>query len=292
MVNDIADPAGDLNGKSAPVITKSSTDAYNSLNITKTTAYSDNNRLINKSNRIRPEYTNDFDGWMGIIDARYKLTNSFKIAAEFGYASGDNDPTINEVNKKYHGFVGLHEIYAGKRVFAQMVLGERYIPRLRGLVAGQREADGFRAKVDNNFTDLTYFGVGATWKPESYEKNRFKVNPNLVFFWKNDDSYKYVLDTVTPDNSHVSSTEKAGSFLGTEINLIANYELIKDLTLGAIVAFFAPGSFYKDVKGVPLRGDFYRDKIPSDAKTGLNPADYRLSDDNAFWGVISLEYRF
>ncbi len=287
---------GDMNNKSAPVNSASTGAIYNSTNINKTVAYpngGDNNeRLINKSNRIRPEYTNDFEGYMAIFDARYQATKTLKIAAELGYASGDNDPTINEINKNYHGFIGLHELYMGKRVFAPMVLGERYIPRLRGLVAGQKEVDGFRAKIDNNFTDLTYFGVGATWKPASYEKNRFKINPNLVFFWKNDDSYKYNLDTANPDNSQVSSTQKARSFLGTEISLILNYELIKDLTLGAIVSFFAPGTFYKDVKGVPIRGDFYRDKIPSDARTGLNPADYRISDDNAFWGVISLEYRF
>jgi hypothetical protein len=180
----------------------------------------------------------------------------------------------------------------GKRVFSPQLLGERNIPRVMGLVAGQQEVAGFRAKTNNTFSDLIYFGLGANWQPENLRVNRFKFNPNIMLFWKDDESYKYVLDSAHPDLSQVSTTEKASNFIGAEFSIIFSYELIKDLTLGAIASLFVPGSYYKDIKGVPLKGDFYRDKIPSDARAGVDPANFRLSDDNAFYGVVSLEYRF
>lgn len=248
--------------------------------------------MKNLDTRIRPEYKNDFDGWMGILDSRYQFTKEFKMSLEGGYASGDNDPHVEEVNKKYKGFVGLHEIYMGKRVFAPLLLGERYIARPLGLLPNQYEVNGFRAKQNNTFSDLIYFGIGATWKPTKIVKNRFKVNPNLMFFWKDDHSYKYVVDSSNPDNNHTSDTDKASSFMGAEFSVIFNYELLKDLTLGGIVSLFVPGSYYKDIKGVPLKNDFYRDVLTSDLRSGIDPLNYRISDDCAFYGVLSLEYRF
>ncbi|MFH1461931.1 MAG: hypothetical protein ABIF12_03225 [bacterium] len=288
---------GDLNGQSAPVIDNSRDAAYNSANITKAAGdfygpAGQPNILVNRSTRIRSEYRNKFMGWMGILDARYRVNNELKFSAEGGYASGDNDPHIEEVNKNYDGFVGLHELYMGKRVFAPLVLGERYIARPLGLVAGQREVDGFRAKVNGTFSDLKYIGLGATWQPELIVKNRFKVNPNLMFFWKDDHSYKYVIDANNPDNNQVSDTEKARSFMGAEFSVIFNYELLKDLTLGGIVSLFVPGSYYKDIKGVPLKNDFYRDVLTADLRNNIDPLNYRLSDDCSFYGVLSLEYKF
>ncbi len=284
----------DLDGKKAPVNDASTSAAYNDTNITKDVGvvYGPNGILKNLDSRIRPEYTNKFNGWMGIIDARYKVAKNFKISAEAGYVSGDNDPHIEEVDKNYDGFVALHSLYIGKTVLAPLFLGERVIARPLGLITGKKEVDGFRAKTNNTFSDLRYFGIGATWKPEQYRRKRFKVNPNLVFFWRDNESYKYVVDVNNPDNNQVSDTDKASTFFGAELNLIFNYELIKDLTLGGIFSVFAPGSYYKDVKGVPLRHDFYRDVLSADLRGDVNPLDYRMSDDFEFYGVISLEYRF
>lgn len=291
---------GDLDGQSAPVINNSRDAAYNSANITRVAGdtygpVGQPNILVNKSTRIRPEYRNKFTGWMAILDAKYRVNSELKLSIEGGYASGDNDPHVIEVNKNYGGFVGLHELYMGKRVFAPLVLGERYVARPLGLVPGKYEdanIDNFRAKLNNTFSDLKYVGLGATWQPEKLVKNRFKVNPNLMLFWKDDDSYKYIVDINNPDNNHVSDTEKARNFMGAEFSVIFNYELLKDLTLGGIASLFVPGSYYKDIKGVPLRNDFYRDILTADLRDGVDPLNYRLSDDCAFYGVISLEYRF
>lgn len=290
----VVNSGGTFNDKSAPVNTTTISAAYDANNITKANSVPyETNQLKNLDTRVRPAYKNDFTGWMGIIDTRYHIAKNFKIAAEYGYASGDNDPHINEVNKNYDGFVGLHELYMGKRVFSPLVLGERSIPRPLGLVAGQTEVgDNFRAKTNNTFSDIQYLGLGATWKPEKFREHRFKLNPNLMLFWKNDESYKYVLDTANPDNSQVSDTQKASSFLGTEASVIFNYELLKDLTLGGLIAVFVPGSYYDDIKGVPLKNDFYRDQLSSTDRANVNPADYRLSNDTAFYAVLSLEYRF
>jgi hypothetical protein len=256
--------------------------------------------IYNASNRFRPAYTNRFDGWMGTIDAAYTFENiNLKIAAEYIYASGDYNPHIKEENKHYHGFIGLHELYSGTRVKSAVISGERSIVIPESLPAGKTErssnnGDNFRGKSNTTLTDLHVLGFSATWTPENLKHRKFSINPNVLFFWKEHESYKYEIDPTNADNNQTSSHHLADHFLGTEVNLYLNYELLKDLSMKGVLAIFMPGQFYKDVRGVPIGKDYIRDVLNKNGKT-VNAADYtkyRLGTDNAIFGNIAVSYKF
>ena len=92
--------------------------------------YPDYPQYTNAADRFRPAYKNDFDGWMAVLDAAYNLRKwNLKWAVSWGYASGDVNPHIVEKDKKYNGFVGLHEGYCGKRVQSIFLLDMRLLKR-------------------------------------------------------------------------------------------------------------------------------------------------------------------
>ncbi|MBD3231200.1 hypothetical protein GF322_00905 [Candidatus Dependentiae bacterium] len=254
------------------------------------------NLLTNKSGRIRPAHRINLRGWMGTIDTSYDFSKyNFKIALGLMFASGDTDPhdSKEEYNKTYHGFIGLHELYNGKRVKSALLAGEREIRKPLSLKYDRYEDPnyvdpnkaGYYAKVATTFTDLVSIGTGFTWYPK-----KLNFNSNVLLFWKDDDSAKYILDTNNVNNSHTSSADnKASKFLGTEFNIIFNYQLLRNLNFGGVFALFFPGTFFKDIKGVPFRYDYYRANLMG---TGANPADYRISDDTAMFIDASLTYKF
>ena len=80
--------------------------------------------LINSENRFRNPYVNLFRGWMFVADAGhwiYKKDLLISVAA--GVASGDDNPNYVSKDGTYDGFIGLQEIYSGKRVRSAFVLG-------------------------------------------------------------------------------------------------------------------------------------------------------------------------
>jgi hypothetical protein len=234
---------------------------------------------------------------MGVIDVSYNIENiNVKIAAQYLYASGDFDPRDFEETKTFHGFIGLHELYYGKRVISAVIGGERYITLPASLPPGRKEVDGFRGRAYNGITDMHMLGFGASWYPEGAKKRNFSLNPNVVFYWKQHDSYKYEIDVQDSSNNGTSSTERARKFLGTEFNLYAHYQLLKGLTLKGTVAIFIPGSFFHDIKGVPCQNDYYLNlsQVQRD-RYGITSSDlykYRLGTDNALFGNIILHYEF
>ncbi|MCF7799611.1 hypothetical protein K9L05_01625 [Candidatus Babeliales bacterium] len=236
------------------------------------------------NNRFRQAYKNKLRGWMATIDTLYNLKKwNLKFAASYAYASGDGNPHTVESNKTYHGFIGLHELYQGKRVESKFVLGERTIKQPVSIRNNEATDD---VSSNTMFTDLHVLGFGTTWTPK-----KLKLNPNLLFYWKAKSSLKYDSSTGNP----ISDT-KASKFKGTELNLISSYELLKNLTLEGIFAIFFPGSYYKDIKGAKFADDYY-DKyisgnIPASAAGTVNPADYRISDHTAGFMDISLTYKF
>ena len=251
------------------------------------------NYLQNKADRIRPAYIIKLRGWMGVIDAAYHIEKiDLSIGTEFAHASGDADPHVkgDERDKTYRGFIGLHELYNGKRITSALIAGERSIKKPANLLKGEKEADGFRAHSNPTFSDLNYIGFNLTWAPSAFKHKKLELSPNLIFFWKASTSYRYDFDAADPDLSQVSDDVKAGTYLGTEINLFVQYELLKDLSLWGVVAAFIPGSYYKDIKGVPIATDYWRDTLGAPPET--DPLKFRISDDTGFFMKISLVYKF
>lgn len=238
------------------------------------------------ANRFRPAYTNKLRGWMFVADAAYNLPEyNLKFALAYNYASGDNAPYENEKNETYKGFIGLNENYCGKRVPSVLILDERYtmIPS-----AVTRNSDELQSNPA--FTDMHVFGGGVTWTPHVGGK-KVTVNPNSLFFWKDSSSKKVIIVDNSPDGWEASKTQNARSFMGTEINLITNCEVLKNLKLYGKFATFIPGAFFKDVAGVPLDLDLFStikglDEVVYSAK------DFRLGHDTCYHVNIGLEYKF
>lgn len=236
------------------------------------------------ANRFRPAYTNKLHGWMFVTDAAYKLPDyNLKFAIAYNYASGDANPHENEVNKTYKGFIGVNEGYFGKRVPSIFLLDERF---LKVPTALTRNSDELVADV--SFTDIHVLGAGATWTPTVGGK-KVSLNPNMLFFWKDSTSKKVIVGTGVNGWS-ASTTENASKYMGSELNVVAECEMLKDLKVFGRFASFIPGSYFTDVAGVPLDDDFFAKAYK--VNPNYNAKDFRLGHDTAYYADFGLSYKF
>ena len=277
----------DVNGAVVNVTTANKTIVDASNNITNDSYIGTGDEaLYNSATRFRPEYTNKYGGWMFVADAAYTFDEAdVKIAATYGYASGDKNPhspqnSDIEKDKTYRGFVGLQEWYTGKRVKSVIVLDARKIKRPLTIPTDERSAGD-----DTSFTDLQFIGAGITWFPKEHNVDRFSLTSNVLSYWKAYTAHKYDRANET------TSSAEASKFLGVEWNVRLRYEVFKNFHAYGDFAIFFPGTYYNDVKGTPLRGDIYN-KLDAANRTGLDPANYRLGNDTACYMNLGLFYKF
>ncbi len=251
-------------------------------------ALKENNRNLdtiykNTSKRIRPCYKNKLRGWMGVIDATGHIPQcKLSFSGAYGYASGDQNPHVEEVNKTYKGFIGLHEFYTGKRVKSIFLLDQRLLKRPISLLPNNARAD-----EDLAFSDLQHVGFSAQWKPKLGGKE-LSFNPNVIAFWKAHKSAKFDRET-----QKASECEKARTYMGTEANIVITAQLLKDLSFYAVFAAFFPGGYFTDISGVKLSRDYIsviEQQNPSNIT--IDPAKFRLSDDTAYHMNIGFSYKF
>jgi hypothetical protein len=279
-----------LDGKKAPVTveTQALVNAYDgntndiSLGVDTATVAGNTYTLKNAADRFRPAYRNDYRGWMLVGDMAYdwKAAN-MKVAASFGHASGDNNPHESEVDKKYHGFLGLNENYAGGRVTSVLVLNARKVQRALTSDAGKK------VTIDNSFTDMTFAGTGLTW---NVAKKDLQIKVNALAFWKDKPAYAYVYNPVA-DTGAFDTGKNARSHLGTEANLQFEWKLLPGLQLAADFAVFFPGGHYEDRKGLPMDGSIV-ESMDSYDPTGIGQTTPRLGTDPILHMNIGMQYKF
>lgn len=240
-----------------------------------------------RERRLRPEYKNKLRGWMGVLDGAYTFqTWNLTLALAYGYVSGDKNPQYPEKNKTYKGFIGVDECYCGKRV-KSIFYDERDLQ-----VPASFDAIRGRVAQEMAFTNLQFTGLSATWKPAFAKAKKLSFNPNMLFYWKNYASRKYAYDVVTPRAGSVLR-EKASKFLGTELNVMVQSELLQDLKAFGTVATFIPGTYFKDIKGVPLdTQDYFTENVNQGVKVDIHPIHYRLGDDVAYLITAGMSYTF
>jgi hypothetical protein len=249
-------------------------------------------QFTNASDRFRPTYKTTLHGWMTVVDGAYTFKeHDLKVALSYAYASGDKAPHAGDnTDAHYHGFVGLHEGYFGRRVPSFIILDRRNLKRPTSLTSNGSEDVG----VDTTFTDMQIVGLGATWFPNVGGKS-LRINPNVLMFWKAFESRKWIIDPTVPDVfGRVSDTENASSFMGTEANVISNIELMPDLKLYLNFGIFVPGKYFNDVKGMPLDKDYYA-KLVKDEGASFSADDaahYRIWNDVAYDLNVGLDYKF
>jgi hypothetical protein len=79
-------------------------------------------------------------------------------------------------------------------------------------------------------------------------------------------------------------------FLGTEINMLAEIELFKDLSFFVLGALFIPGFHYKQMKGFPMPGEhkaFVRD-VPKGRKIRTST----FGSDTAYFANCGFKFTF
>ncbi len=208
--------------------------------------------LKNSRGRFGDAYTNKYGGWMFVTDASYSFCDKdLLLAIAAGVTSGDDNPNFVSRDGTYDGFIGLQEVYSGKRVRSVFLLGGA--GRLKRLLSTPNsetdvQAPSTKAQAVSGFTNLVFCGTSLKWKPKSWKKP-LEINPNVLALWQ---------------ERQIGS---ARTFLGVETGLFINYSLLKDLKLFWVSSMFFPGSHYKDRMGTPVytleEAQYYNSENPT-----------------------------
>lgn len=236
--------------------------------------------------RFRNCYTNQYKGYMFVADGCYWIwKNELQVAFGGGISSGDEDPNHDEIDGDYKGFIPLQEVYNGKRVQSAFVMGGAgKIKRPLSVPDPIQNSDEF-AEVLDGFTNLAYLGGALKWEPKNWCK-KFKLFPNILFYWQPHPTKKYDITLGRSIN------ESARSFLGTEINTYLDYWIFPNARTYFVGAIFVPGSHYKDVSGFPI-SQAQADLLNRLNDSGNIPATLPgLGSDIAWTFNIGIEYKF
>jgi hypothetical protein len=258
--------------------------------------------LQNSADRYRDPYVNNLRGWMMVSDISYKLNyndSNIKFSGAFGIASGDENPNKSLLSKNdfaqnttYEGFIGLQEVYTGKAVRSVfMMSGLGKVPRVLSIPALEDQTNaknlGYPSRI-SRFTNLIYGGTSCdiTFDTSVYG---FRVNPNFLVYFQE-----------TPPAIHDTTITQAvgkqliNNYLGSEVNLFLemNSHTIDGLKLFGTGTVFIPGSYYSDLKGIPL--DKKQQAYINSMKSSIPTAEKvcLVGDDTAFAINIGMEYKF
>ena len=236
-------------------------------------------------------YKNTYKGWMLVADASYWVyKKDVQVAVTGGYASGDQDPNFTVIDGDYKGFIGLQEVYAGKRVKSVFLLGTVGKVRRPGTQPEFPLANKDFTSGNSGFTNLGFFGTGVTWKPSSCKETRVVVNPNVFAYWVPSAGNKF-----NPLTGKDIPNDPAGKFMGTEANIFLSYFPFSSLKCFAIGSVFIPGKYFKDHKGKPFNAEERRLLEAWQKSNGGNPnlKDLpNIGDDVAYTINFGLEFAF
>lgn len=232
--------------------------------------------LKNSKGRFGNPYTNKYEGWMFVADAAYSFYDKdLQLAAAAGITSGDDNPNFETKDGTYSGFIGLQEVYSGKRVRSVFLLGGA--GRLKRLLSTPAPTDvqapSTKAQAISGFTNLVFCGTSLKWKPKSWKKP-FEINPNVLALWQE------------------RKIGTARTFLGVETGLFINYSLLKDLKLFWVSSLFFPGSHYKDRMGTPVLTAEEQAFLNSSNPTGKQDRIPGLGCNVAYTYNLGLIYTF
>lgn len=248
--------------------------------------------IFNKNHRFTDSYNNALKGWMAVADASFAFDHGVKLCGAVGVASGDENPNKDhlhigdsEMDGDYKGFIGLQEIYSGSRVKSAFVLGGA--GRLPRPLSTPFSEDVFDTLPTNTsfFTNIVFTGASIEWNPKCWNRYVY-VKPNILAYWQQHATKAFDI------NTGKNLPTDASKYLGYEVNLFSELELMADFRFFAVGSVFIPGTHYKDIKGKPLNSE--QKKILDNAiKNGANLDNLPLiSNDAAYTFNIGLDIRF
>lgn len=236
--------------------------------------------LTNGATRFRDTFTILMRGWMFIADAAYQLDSSWKAAVTLGISSGG--PLISQLEQNViinNNFIGLQELYVGKRVVNAFFLNGSYI--------GPRPVD-IPNKETANLTEITRYGFTnmiltgtAMHYHTKLKQYPLTLNPNLLGYWS------YYAAT----NFSKIPPQTVPRFYGTEFNIFAFLSTSEHMKWVGVVLLFFPGTFFKALKNQPLtKDDFdYVAQINSGKPANFNPL---LGSDPGYVFNLGIEWAF
>ncbi len=230
--------------------------------------------LKNANDRFRNPFTNKFEGWMFIADAAWWIyKKDLQLTFVVGVASGDDNPNIETKDGVFSGFIGLQELYSGKRVKSAFLLGGAGKLNRPLSQPTENEAPSKFANVVSGFTNLVFVGGGLHWIPQNADKY-IKVNPNTIVYWQE------------------KQIGQARTFLGVESDIFVYFNMLEQMQLFFVASAFFPGSLYKDRSGVPLTSS-QDEKLDRLDVTGFEEDPIpNLGNDIAFTINFGLDYKF
>ncbi|HEB41621.1 MAG TPA: hypothetical protein ENI08_01205 [Candidatus Dependentiae bacterium] len=252
----------------------------------------ENITLFNAENRFRNPFSNIYKGWMFVADAAcWIYKKDFQLAGTIGVASGDDNPNEETKDGDFAGFIGLQELYYGKRVKSAFVLGNAGKLRRPLSVPKSNQAPTRFARVVSRFTNLVFVGGALNWQPRE-RKKLLTVHPNVLFYWQESPVNKF---GPVQENGRIvfrELNERARMFLGTELNIFVDYYILKDLKLFCVGSVFIPGGHYDDIRGKPLDAEQQK-RLDRFDTTGFDGDRLpNLGDDVAFTLNLGLEFKF
>jgi hypothetical protein len=242
--------------------------------------------MYNAKNRFRDPYVNRLNGWMFVADAALKTSDDmFQIAGTVGYASGDENPNTGNKDGVYSGFIGIQEIYWGKRVRSAFLLGGAgRLQRPMSLPVSKRQ--GRFASAVSNFTNISFVGMAINKKKMWQDERKLTFNPNILVYWQDEPSPCFDLVTKKDLNG------KAEQFLGTELNLFVDYWVMKNLKLYFVASVYIPGGHFDDIKGKPISAAQVRALDRVDRSGFNNEYVPNIGSDSAATFNFGIEYIF
>ena len=243
-------------------------------------------QFFNANNRFRKGYKNRYKGWMFVADGGLFFCNKdLQLAATAGIASGDDNPNFETIDGDFSGFVGLEEIYTGRRVRTAFFLGSAGKLQIPLSAPTTDQAPSRFAQLTSGFSNLVFWGTGLHYTPSDV-KRRIVFNPNIYMFWQDKATKQFDPVTMMDVNS------LANTFLGTELNLFFDYYMFRDMKLYYVSSIFIAGVHFTDIKGKPFNARQLH-RLSSrhiDSRDADNIPN--IGDDIAFTVNIGIEYRF
>jgi len=242
--------------------------------------------LANSSGRFRDPYRNKYQGAMFVADAALiSRDKNFQFAGTVGWASGDNNPNFDTIDGVYSGFIGLQELYYGKRVKSAFILGSSGKLR-RPLSFPINSTVGNVASTVNGFTNIAFVGVGTTYKHNWACDKKVQLHTSIISYWQDFPSLAYDAE------KRVELKTNADDFLGIEMNAFFDYYIMKDLKLFFVGAVFIPGEHFYEIKGKPINSAQLAALNRLDRTGFLGERVPNIGADTAITGNIGLEYYF
>ncbi len=217
----------------------------------------------NSYDRFRRGYDNTYTGFLFYADCLITMKAPLTLGLAFAYASGADNPndsddtilmtrltpgiTYKDYNKKYHGFVGIEQLFEGKSInplyFAQAQKMNQPFTDQSVLTTPQ-------------FTNQGFFGTTLRYKGLEHKAHTFCAQGTVVSYFMATSIKKGLSASLWQAQSlnfttqmYTDMNSPLPQFLGNEFNFSLDYHIGSDFTFSLLGAFFFPGKFYKQAAG-------------------------------------------